>query len=74
MAVSVFSWQDVKTRPFKKIKMRLYHLIIHVFGEVQGPPPPPPSTWDLDCEYFKNIFECTHKPQLLTEHGLQGKC
>ena len=34
-------------------------MIIHVFGEVQGPT----STWDLHDEYLKNIFECSHKPQ-----------
>ena len=33
-------------------------MIIHVFGEVQGPT----STVDLHDEYFKNI-ECSHKPQ-----------
>ena len=39
--------------------MRVYHMIIHVFGEVQGPT----STGNLHDEYFKNIFECSHKPQ-----------
>ena len=34
-------------------------MIIHVFGEVQGPT----STGDLHNEYLKNIFECSHKPQ-----------
>ena len=32
--------------------MRVYHMIIHVFGKVQGPT----STGDLHDEYFKNIF------------------
>ena len=41
------------------LKMRVYHMIIHVFGEVQGPT----STGDLHDEYLKNIFECSHKPQ-----------
>ena len=39
--------------------MRVYHMIIHVFGEVQGPT----LTGDLHDEFFKNIFECSHKPQ-----------
>ena len=34
-------------------------MIIHVFGEVQGPT----STGDLHDEYLKNIFECSLKPQ-----------
>ena len=34
-------------------------MIIHIFGEVQGPT----STGNLHDEYFKNIFECSHKPQ-----------
>ena len=34
-------------------------MIIHVFGEVQGPT----STGDLHDEYLKNIFECSDKPQ-----------
>ena len=34
-------------------------MIIHVFGEVQGPT----STRDLHDEYLKNIFECSHEPQ-----------
>ena len=32
-------------------------MIIH--GKVQGPI----STGDLHDKYFKNIFECSHKPQ-----------
>ena len=39
--------------------MRVYHMIINVFGKVQGPT----STEDLHDEYFKNIVECSHKPQ-----------
>ena len=39
--------------------MRVYHMITHVFGKVLGPT----STWDLHDEYFKNIFESSHKPQ-----------
>ena len=35
-------------------------MIIHVFGKVQGPA----STGDVYDEYFKDIFECSHKPQL----------
>ena len=31
-------------------------MIIHIFGEVQGPT----STGNLHDEYFKNIFECSH--------------
>ena len=34
-------------------------MIIHVFGKVQGLT----STGDLHDEYFKNIFEYSHKPQ-----------
>ena len=34
-------------------------MIIHVFGEVQGPT----STGDLHDEDLKNIFECPHMPQ-----------
>ena len=47
-------------------------MIIHIFGKVQGPA----STEDLHDEYFKNIFECFHKPQnkLLTARGLQSQC
>ena len=41
------------------LKMRVYHMIIHVLGKVQGPT----STGDLHDEYFKNISECSHKPQ-----------
>ena len=39
--------------------MRVYHMIIHVFGKVQGPT----LTGDLHDEYFKNIVECSHKPR-----------
>ena len=39
--------------------MRVYHMIIHIFGKVQGPT----STGNLQDGYFKNIFECSHKPQ-----------
>ena len=39
--------------------MRVYHMIIHVFGEVQGPT----SKGDLHDEYFKNIFECSYETQ-----------
>ena len=41
------------------LKTRLYHLIVHVFGKVQGLT----STRDPHHEYFKNIFECSHKPR-----------
>ena len=34
-------------------------MIIHVFGEVQGPT----STGDLLDEYLNFFFECSHKPQ-----------
>ena len=34
-------------------------MIIHVFLKVQGPT----STGNLHDGYFKNIFECSHKPQ-----------
>ena len=40
------------------LKMRVYHMSIHVFGKVQFHT----STGDLHEEYFKNIFECSHKP------------
>ena len=40
--------------------MRVYHMIIHVFDKVQGPLPQQGIFHD---EYFKNIFECSHKPQ-----------
>ena len=43
-------------------------MIIHVFGEVQGPT----SIGDLHDEYLKNIFKCSHKPQ--TARGLHSKC
>ena len=46
------------------LKVRVYHLIIHVFGKVQGPT----STSDLHDEYLKNIFECFHKPQNYYQH------
>ena len=39
-------------------------MIIHVFGKVQGPT----STGDLHHEYFKNIFECSHKSQNYQQH------
>ena len=39
--------------------MRVYHMIIHVFGKVQGPT----STVYLHDEYLKNTFEGSHKPQ-----------
>ena len=38
---------------------RLYPLINHVVGKVQGPT----STGDLYDDYFKNIFECSHMSQ-----------
>ena len=38
------------------LKMRVYHMIMHVFGKVEGPTP----TGDLHDEYFKNFFECSH--------------
>ena len=41
------------------LKIKLYHMIIHVFGKVQGPT----STGNLHDEYFKDIFENFHKPQ-----------
>ena len=51
--------------------MRVYHIIIHVFGKVQGPTP----TGDLHDEYLKNIFECSHKPaKLLTGRDLRSEC
>ena len=39
-------------------------MIIHVFGEVQGPT----STRDLHDEYLKNIIECSHKSQNYQQH------
>ena len=39
-------------------------MIIHVFGEVQGPT----STGSLQDEYSKNIFECSHRPQNYEQH------
>ena len=41
------------------LKTKLYHLIIHVFGKVQGPT----LTSNLYDEHVKNIFECSHMPQ-----------
>ena len=41
------------------LKMGVYHMIIHVFGKVQGPT----STGNLHDGSFKNVFECSHKPQ-----------
>ena len=38
------------------LEMRVYYMIIHVFGKVQGPT----STGDLHDEYFKNILEYSH--------------
>ena len=45
------------------LKMRVYNMIIHVFGKVFGKVQDPTSTQDLHDEYFKNIFECSHEPQ-----------
>ena len=42
-----------------EIILAILYMIIHVFGEVQGPT----STGDLHDEYLKNIFESSHKPQ-----------
>ena len=39
-------------------------MIIHVFGKVQRPN----STGDLHDEHFRNIFECSHKPQKYSQH------
>ena len=39
-------------------------MIIHVFGEVQGPI----SAGVLHNEYLKNIFECSHKLQNYERH------
>ena len=44
------------------LEMRVYHMIIQVFGKVQGPT----STGDLHDEYFKN--KCSHKPQNYKQH------
>ena len=41
------------------LKRKVYHVIIYVFGNVQGTT----STGDLHDEYLKDIFECPHKPQ-----------
>ena len=41
------------------LKIRVYHMIIHVFDKVQGPT----STVDLHDEYFKHFLECFHKPK-----------
>ena len=46
------------------LKMIVYHMIIHVFGKVQGPT----SIGDLHDEYLKNIFEGSHKPQIYKQH------
>ena len=46
------------------LKIKLYHLIIYVFGKVQGPT----STRNLHDEYFKNIFECSHNCQNYKQH------
>ena len=43
---------------------KLSHMIIHVFRTVQGPT----STGDLHDEYFKYIFESSHKPQNYKQH------
>ena len=51
-------WQNVETINLY-LRMRVYNMVIHVFGEVQVPT----STGDLHDEYLKNIFECSHKPQ-----------
>ena len=57
--LDVFRFFGKMSRLALYLKMRVYHVIIHVFGEVQGPT----STGDLHDEYIKNIFECSHKPQ-----------
>ena len=54
--VSFFGKMSRLTLYFKR---RVYYMIIHVFGKVQGPT----STGDLHDEYLKNIFKCCHKPQ-----------
>ena len=41
------------------LKTKLYHLIIHVFGKVQGPI----LNGNLHAENVKNIFECSYMPQ-----------
>ena len=41
------------------LKTKLYHLIVHVFGKVQGPT----LTGNLHDKYVKNIFECSNMPQ-----------
>ena len=43
--------QNVKTYPLLK-KLKVYHMIIHVFGKVQGPT----LTGNLHDEYFKKHF------------------
>ena len=53
------SFFDKMSRITFYLEMRVYHMIIHVFGEVLGPT----STGYLHDEYFKNIFECSRKPQ-----------
>ena len=47
------------SRPAHYLKTKLYHLIVHVFGKVQGPT----KTGNLHDEYVENIFECSHMPQ-----------
>ena len=46
------SFFDKMSRLTLYLKMRVYHMSIHVFGKVQGPT----STGDVHDEYFKNIF------------------
>ena len=57
--LNVFRFFGKMSRLTLYLKMRVYHMIIHVFGKVQGPT----STGNLHDGYFKSIFECSHKPQ-----------
>ena len=57
--LAVFRFFGKMSRLTLYLKIKLYHLIIHVFGQVQGPT----STGNLHDEYLKNIFEWSDTPQ-----------
>ena len=47
------------SRLILSLKTKLYQLIIHVYGKVQGPT----LTGNLRDKHVKNIFECSNMPQ-----------
>ena len=57
--LAVFRFLAKFSRLALYLKIKLYHLNIHVFGKVQRYT----STRNLHNEYFKNILECSYMPQ-----------